>query len=301
MVVESKPAAEFDIDSSLVRALLREQHPDLADRPLVDVAEGWDNRLFRLGDDLVVRLPRRLVAAGLVEHEHRWLPHLSTRLPLPVPAPLRTGRPGCGFPWFWSITSWLPGETALLSPQLDIAHAAVALGQFLGALHEPAPADAPRNPWRAAPLASRTDKLKEHLQQLDGIVDRTQALALWESVLAAAPWSGPPLWIHGDLHPGNLLVRNGHLSAVIDWGDLTAGDPATDLSIIWMLLPPAARPSLLAAREAVYAVDRDTLLRARGWALAFGLVYMAQSRGDAAMSALGRATVNAALNDDGLP
>jgi aminoglycoside phosphotransferase (APT) family kinase protein len=149
------------------------------------------------------------------------------------------------------------------------------------------------------PLAERSDKLHEHLHQSDGLVDRAAVLALWDRLLATPRWSGPPLWIHGDLHPGNLLVSEGRLSAVIDFGDLSAGDPATDLSIAWMLLPPPARSICLAsAQNAFDPIDADTLTRARGWALALGLAYLAHSGDDQAMGALGRATVDAALSDE---
>src|SRR5678815_2309167 len=143
MASRAKPIAEVTIDTSVVRALLQEQHADLAHLSLVEVGEGWDNKLFRLGEDLVVRVPRRAASAALIEHEQRWLPRLSPRLPLPVPVPLRVGRPGCGFPWSWSVVPWLPGQSALLAPLQDVATGAVALGRFLRALHQPAPGDAP--------------------------------------------------------------------------------------------------------------------------------------------------------------
>jgi len=155
-MILSKPEAEIAIDTALVRALVAEQHPDLALAPLVDVGEGWDNRLFRLGSDLVVRLPRRAASAELIDHELRWLPQLAPRLPLAVPAIQRAGRPGAGFPWNWSIASWVPGDPALHVPPRDLRATAAALGAFLRALHQSAPQDAPRNPWRGVPLADRT-------------------------------------------------------------------------------------------------------------------------------------------------
>ena len=151
---------------------------------------------------------------------------------------------------------------------------------------------------RCTPCGSCTDCAGD-LQQLDGLVDRGAVLGLWERALSTPPWSGPPLWIHGDLHPGNLLVSGGRLSAVIDFGDLAAGDPATDLSVFWMLLPPSARQTFLtSAREEFDPLDDHTLMRARGWALALGLAYLANSRDDEAMSALGRATIDNALSDN---
>ena len=298
MSIGRKPDAEVAIDLPLVRSLLQEQHPDLADLPLADAGEGWDNRLFRLGGNLAVRLPRRAASAALVEHEQRWLPEIAPRLPLPIPVAQRVGRPGCGFPWSWSITAWLEGRTALLAPPEDPAATAVALGRFLRALHQPAPEGAPQNPWRGVPLAARADRLSEHLQQLGGLVDGTAVLRSWERSLSAPPWAGPPLWIHGDLHPGNLLIVDGRPAAVIDFGDLTAGDPATDLSIMWMLLPPAARPAFVeTARSEFDPIDDATLLRGRGWAVALSLAYITLSADDPAMSALGFSTIDAVLAD----
>jgi aminoglycoside phosphotransferase (APT) family kinase protein len=293
-----KPPAEVTIDRSVVLALLEEQHADLAHLPLIDAGGGWDNRLFRLGGDLAVRVPRRAVSAALIEHEQRWLPGLSQRLPLPVPVPLRVGRPGGRFPWSWSVVPWFPGKSALLAPPEDLETTALALGQFLRALHRPAPEDAPHNPWRGVPLTARADTLRTHLQQVEGLVDRVAVLDLWKRVLSALPWPGPPFWIHGDLHPGNLLVSDGRLSAVIDFGDLAAGDPATDLSVVWMLLPPSARSTFRAAARAQFAsLDDATWLRARGWAIVLGLAYLAASRDDEAMRRLGLATIGAALDD----
>jgi aminoglycoside phosphotransferase (APT) family kinase protein len=240
MTVAAKPPAEVSIDLPLVRNLLREQHADLASLALVDIGEGWDNCVFRLGEDLAVRIPRRAASAALIEHEQRWLPQLSTRLPLPIPVPVRIGRPGCGFPWAWSVVPWLPGQSAQFAPS-DPTLTAVTLGHFLQRLHHPAPEDAPHNPWRGVPLADRNQLFRKHLEQLDGVVDQDAVLRLWDRALSTPSWSGPLLWIHGDLHPGNLLVAGGRLSAVIDFGDLAAGDPATDLSVMWMLLPSAAR------------------------------------------------------------
>ena len=299
MAITTKPSAEVRIDASLVRVLLQEQHDDLSHLALKDLGEGWDNHLFRLGDDLVVRLPRRAVSAPLIEHEQRWLPQLAPGLPMPVPVPVRIGRPGCGFPWSWSVVPWLPGETALLTPPQDAAPAAVALGDFVRALHQPAPNDAPRNPCRGVPLADRSKMLREHLRQVGGVVDSTAVLRLWDRFLSTPAWPEPPVWIHGDLHPGNLLVRDGRLSAVIDFGDVTAGDPATDLSVAWMLLPVSARLIVRAsAREENRSLDDDTWMRARGWALALGLAYLANSQDDEPMRALGRTTIDAALNEE---
>ena len=299
MPIGTKPPAEVSIDQPLVRALIEEQHRDLADLALTDVGEGWDNRLFRLGDDLAVRVPRRQASAVLIALEQRWLPRLSPQLPLPTPVPRRVGRPGCGFPWSWSITAWFPGTSALHAPPEDFSAAAIALGGFLRALHQPAPVEAPRNPWRSVALADRASLLHRHLQQADGLVDRAAVLELWHRALSARPWGGPLLWIHGDLHPGNLLVDQGRLSAVIDFGDLAGGDPAVDLAVLWMWFPPSSRSVLhAAARGGVDPVDEDTLMRARGWALALGLACLSGSQDDELMRSLGATTISAAVSDE---
>lgn len=261
------PAAEHPIDEGLVRALLAEQHPDLAGLPLRAVDAGWDNALFRLGDELAVRLPRRAVAADLIVNEQRWLPQLAGRLPLPIPAPCRSGAPARGYPWRWSVQPWLPGEPADLRPPAP--GEAAPLAAFLRALHTPAPADAPHNPVRGGPLSERAPYTEQRLRR---VAERTSLVTarlrgLWAAALAA-PVDGPPTWLHGDLHPGNLLVAGGAISAVIDWGDITAGDRATDLAAIWMLFDdPAARRAALAAYGELSA---HTLARARGWALHLG-------------------------------
>jgi len=291
----AKPPAEVTIDLDLVRALLREQHADLASLLLVDAGEGWDNRMVRVGEHLAARMPRRAASVVLTEQEQRWLPELIVRLPLPIPVPVRTGRPGCGYPWPWSIVPWLPGESALHA-RPDPTRMAVDLGQFLNRLHQPAPSDAPVNPWRGIALADRDRIFHQHLQQLESREDRNAALRLWERALSTPPWPGPPVWIHGDLHLNNLLVTHGRLSAVIDFGDLTAGDPATDLSIMWMLLPPEVRPAFLtAARGPFHTCDDDTQLRARGWALALGLAWVCNSRDDDVMLQIACAAIDAAL------
>jgi aminoglycoside phosphotransferase (APT) family kinase protein len=173
-----------------------------------------------------------------------------------------------------------------------IATAAV-LERFLRALHQVAPADAPRNPWRGVPLEARTAALHQHVEQLDGVVTRAAILALWNRALSAPKWPGPAVWIHGDLHPGNLLTSHDRLSGVIDFGDLTSGDPATDLSLLWML------PREVRSRFRGWTADHPEALqvRARAWAVALGLAYLAHSRDDAAMAALGEQTIDAALNE----
>ena len=291
------PPAEIAIDARLVQTLLLEQHSDLAHLPLIPVGEGWDNAVFRLGDDLAVRLPRREVTASLMSHEQRWLPELAPRLPLPVPIPVRIGCAGAGFPWSWSVVRWFDGRSALTAPPTDMRAAAVTLGEFLRALHQPAPADAPRSAWRSIPLDARTPRLHENLDRLGDTVSRERVLALWDRLVVTPRWAGPPMWLHGDLHPGNLLIHKGTLSAVIDFGDVAAGDPATDLAVMWMLLPAEHRETLFnaAGRYRSNPSDEQTWRRARGWALAIGVAVIALGGEGNPLTELGRRAVAAAL------
>jgi aminoglycoside phosphotransferase (APT) family kinase protein len=294
MAADPMPTADVVVDEALVRRLLAEQHPGLASLPLTDPVIGWDNVMYRLGTELAVRLPRRLVSAPLIEREQRWLPELAPVLPLPIPAPLHVGRPGAGYPWSWSVCSWLPGAPAATSPPRDAHAAAAALGAFMGALHLGAPADAPVNPFRGVPLEARDDAMRARVTQLAAELDADSVLALWSEVLAVPAWTGPRVWLHGDLHPANVLVHDGEISAVIDFGDITSGDPATDLSVAWMMFGPGPRVTL---RAAAGDVDDDTWARARGWALALAVAILAGSADNPVMQAIARRTLLTALTD----
>lgn len=254
--------------------MLAEQHPMLRG-PLRLVANGWDNEVFRLGDDLAVRLPRRQVAAVLVEHEQEWLPVLAPKLPLPVPVPVAVGEPTVDYPWRWSIVPWFPGRRVLDLPAHTRDGLAEPLADFLRALHVPAPPDAPHNPVRGVPLASRTDAVRARL------ADAPQLRAIWNDAVAAAEWDHPAVWVHGDVHPGNLIVDDGgRLSAVIDFGDLCGGDPACDLAIAWTGFTAAGRAAFRARVGDGY--DAATWRRARGWAVAMATLVS----GDAAMQSM---------------
>jgi aminoglycoside phosphotransferase (APT) family kinase protein len=265
------PRAEVDLEVGLVRSLLSQQHPDLAHLPMQLVDEGWDNALFRLGDALAVRLPRRAVAATLVEHEQLWLPRLAASLPLPIPVPHRVGKPGHGYPWNWSVVPWLAGQPA---DQFEPAAAqGSSWGKFLRALHRPAPPEAPKNPLRGVPLAQRSETTEQRLKRLaskTGLVSE-EIWRIWTLGLQA-PLDVSPTWLHGDLHPRNILVEHGAFSGVIDWGDITAGDPATDLASVWMLFPDAQ--SREDALTAYGSITEPTRKRAQAWALFFGLVFL---------------------------
>ncbi len=264
----AKPPAETQPSLALVRALIREQHPSFARLPVTEGTSGWDNDIFRLGEALAVRLPRREAAVALLENEQRWLPLLQPRLPLRVSAPVAVGKPQGGFPWRWSITPWFEGLTLDQSP-LD-RDQVEALASFLKALHTPAPADAPFNPWRSTPLAQLQpafDRCVEALAAGEWAVD-ARLRRIWEEA-ARDPPDIAPTWVHGDLHVRNVLVHRGRISAVIDWGDMARGDPASDLAATWMLLPQADRREQLMSRCA--GVSRQTWSRARGRALLYAL------------------------------
>jgi aminoglycoside phosphotransferase (APT) family kinase protein len=265
------PEAEVVLSESLVRSLLEEQHPDLARRPLTLIDEGFDNESWRLGNDHLVRLPRRAVAAQLLLNEQRWLPVLASRLPLAVPVPLRVGTSSADYPWPWSIVPWLEGTAAHRAPPERPRDAARALGAFLRALHTTAANDAPVNAWRSVALIERQTTFLERLASLSHTVDIDAARRVWESALAAPAWGERPVWLHGDLHPANLLTRGGDLSAVIDFGDLCGGDPATDLAGAWMLLP---EPVMTSFANAYGGIGEALEKRALGWAVLFALMHL---------------------------
>jgi aminoglycoside phosphotransferase (APT) family kinase protein len=288
------PNAEIEIDVALARALLAAQHPDLADLPITPVAHGWDNMVFRLGENLALRLPRRQAAAGLILNEQRWLSELAPGLPLPIPAPIRTGGPQDGYAWNWSVLPWLEGETADLSP--PDADQGEVLAEFFNALHTPAPENAPRNPYRGVPLAQRAAAFEERFAHLSGRTDLVgePLRAIWADALAA-PNDTPPTWLQGDPHPRNVLVRNGRLAAFIDWGDMARGDRASDLAAVWMLLPD--RESRRRAMIAMPSVSNAAWRRARGWAALY-VVMLAQGglTDDPRMEAIARATFERLLD-----
>ena len=266
------PAEEIDVDEGLVRSLLADQHPDLDHLSVIKVDAGWDNTLWRLGDELLIRLPRRAVAAPLIVNEQRWLPDLASRLPLPVPTPVRVGRPSDDFPWSWSIVPWLDGSPGDRRAITEPEDAARRLGRFLRALHHGAPPEAPQNPFRGVPLSQRATTFEARVAELSTEIDVPGTRRVWDRACAAAPWPGPPMWLHGDLHPANTLVLHGTLAGVIDFGDVCSGDPATDRAAAWMLLPDGAIETFI---DAYGVVDADLEHRSLGWAILFALMLLA--------------------------
>jgi aminoglycoside phosphotransferase (APT) family kinase protein len=286
------PTAEVEIHEGLIATLIRAQHPAAAHLPVRIIGNGWDNVIARVGDDLVARLPRRAASAPLVEHEQRWLPLLAPRLPLAVPVPLVCGVPGSGYPWHWSICAWLPGDNAADAPPHDSAAAADDLARFIAALHVVAPAEAPENLVRGVALRRRADAVNQRLASLGHTVDESIVRLLWEHLSSAPEWDGPPLWLHGDLHPSNMLTLDGRLSAIIDFGDITAGDPATDLAVAWMMFENAERDRF----RSTIGVDAATWRRAAGWALSLSLAYLT---GDdtSSMPDIGRRTLSQVIGE----
>jgi aminoglycoside phosphotransferase (APT) family kinase protein len=290
--VSSHVDGRAGIDAALVRRLVAEQFPQWGHLPVIPVEDdGWDNRTYRLGGDLTVRLPTHEMYAASVEKEHRWLPVLAPHLPVAIPVPLATGTPGQGYPFNWSIRRWMDGSTAA-PDRIDSMDAfAAALAEFILALQAIDQAGGPvagaHSFYRGAPPAHYDDETRQALSVLADRIDGARALAVWDSALASI-WPGPPRWFHGDIAPGNLLVRDGSLVGVIDFGTSGVGDPACDLVIAWTFFSGSSR--------AVFrgAVDQDdgTWARARGWALWKAVISLAGDPG-------GRwAAVNHRLIDD---
>jgi aminoglycoside phosphotransferase (APT) family kinase protein len=300
MVAGKMHPDEVSTDVPVVRRLLSAQFPQWADLPIAPVrSAGTDNAIYRLGGDIAVRLPRLQVASERLDKEHRWLPRLAPLLPLDIPVPLAKGAPGVGYPWHWSVCRWLDGETATVARLSDPGQAAVELAQFIAALQEidstAGPPPGSHNFFRGVPLAARDAGTRTAISSLHGTIDGDLATAAWEAALQAPEWRGRPLWIHGDLQPGNLLVKEGRLSAVIDFGDLGVGDPACDLMVAWNLFPADTRTDF---REAL-AVDDAAWARGRGWALSFGLIALPYYRNtNPALAQIARHTIDEVLADD---
>jgi aminoglycoside phosphotransferase (APT) family kinase protein len=261
-------------------------------------SDGTDNVIFRLGDELALRLPRHPAAAGQAEKEHRWLPELAPLLPLPIPAPVAIGRPAAGYSWRWGVCRWLPGVTATPDRLGDARAAAADLARFVRALQS---IDAARGPLygdhnfgRGAPLAMRDGHVRAALAQLEGVIDTRAAGAAWEAALETPPHDGPPAWVHGDLQAGNLLADRGRLGGVIDFGALGVGDPACDVMAAWIFVAAEGRDEF----RTLLDVDDATWERARGWALSVGLIALPYyGETNRAFAATARRWIEEALSD----
>lgn len=265
---------EVEVDEALVRGLLRTQLPELADRPLARVeAWGTDHAIFRLGDDLSVRLPKIGWAAAQGETESRWLPRLAPYVPVSVPVPVAVGSPGEGYPYRWYVSPWLPGTNPTAADRGWVAADLAAFVRALQAVDATGGRPVPDG-RRGAPLAAADEAAREPAEALrrqggaPGGPDVDALLAVWDEGLHAPPWPGPPRWVHGDLSEGNLVVRDGRLAGVIDWGSVGVGDPAVDLMIGWGYFDAASRAAYF---EALGFVDEATRLRGRAWAVSSAL------------------------------
>lgn len=305
---DGAPAAEVDISPDLLKRLLATQAPQWATLPITLFDEGWDNTLFRLGEDMLVRLPRRAIAVPLLESEQRVLGHLGPRLPNASPVPIHIGTPGEGFPWPWSITPYIDGSTLDLDPLsregvMEWTHFLLALHQKIIPGIDPSP---PVNPHRGVPLRVRDEGLIQRVDQIKalGCTLDERLVELWEAALLAPP-SEFITWLHGDPHPRNAISRNGHLQAVLDWGDVTSGDPASDLASLWMVAHTFEN-----RRDALDVYSAAILkrfpecnipalrLRAMGWALLYGIIHLATGLvNHPAHAAIGRSTLQNLLRD----
>ena len=297
-MVSAQPPPDVEIDEALVRRLLADQFPDLVGLGIEFVANGWDNATFRLGPSsrgeyLGIRLPRRQLGVDLLRNEQRWLPVIEPLLSLPAPIPRRIGRPADDYPWPWTICEWIDGVPALEDAPSDAMLAARMLGGFLADLHVRSPLDAPDNAHRGVPLADKTTGFHSNLEHSGDLFDRPRMEAAWNELLTVDPWSRPPVWLHGDMHPLNVLVADGEVSGVIDFGDITSGDPASDLAIAWMLWPD--RPDVRSVFRSMLPHDETTWERARGWALSLGLVIAVNAADRPTFGAMAAQTVEAAL------
>ena len=256
-----------DITAGLVSKLVGTQFPRWAGLPVRPVdAGGWDNATFRLGGELLVRLPSAEAYVPAVAKEHRWLPVLAGQLPLPIPEPLAAGEPGCGYPWPWSVYRWIAGTPVSEETVPDLPRFAADLAGFLAALYriDPAggPPPGPHNFFRGGPLAVYDSEVAESLAALSGHIDTGLAAEVWQAAQEAT-WQGEPVWFHGDAQPGNLLATGGRLCAVIDFGTCGVGDPACDTTIAWTFL--SGDSSRVFAER--LPVDPATWTRGRGWAI----------------------------------
>ena len=263
------------IDDTLVRHLLINQFPQWADFPIQPVLPGgWDNRTFRLGESMVVRLPRAADYAGQVEKEQRWLPRLAPLLPFAIPAPLAIGEPAHGYPWRWSIYRWIEGDSAAIGHIADARDFATDLAKFLIALQRIDATEGPQpgthNFYRGGLLTTYDADTRKAIAALNGKIDVVAATEVWEAALATT-WTRLPVWVHGDISLGNLLVKEGSLSAVIDFGQLGVGDPACDLAIAWTLFNGETREVF----RAMLPLDAGTWARGRGWTLWKALIVLA--------------------------
>lgn len=288
------PPADIHVDLALAKRLLASQHPDLVAQDVRIAAEGWDNVIFRVGEELALRIPRREMAAKLIEHEQQWLPELAAELPIPIPAAVRIGRPTEYFPYAWSVVPWVGGTMALH----DALHSSQAarLGSFLKVLHQLVPPpDPPVNPYRGGSLGERRELYARRVEAAAETLGEEHTSATWRFLDDAFRIAIPdaPSWIHGDLHSKNVIARDGRIASVIDWGDICTGDRATDLASLWIMFEPRAHDIFWSSYG---DVEDDLMARARAWAVAFGLMlYDSHHESDPTFARAGITTIQRAV------
>jgi aminoglycoside phosphotransferase (APT) family kinase protein len=266
-------ADEVNIDAALVRRLLVAQFPRWAGLSIEPVPHfGTDNAIYRLGDEMVVRLPRSERSSPTLKKELRLLPRLGPLLPIAIPEPKAEGTPGEGYPFPWAVYTWLKGENATVNHVTDFHQLAIGLARFLAALQRVDPTGGPspgiHNFFRGVPLRARDEMTRTAISSLGRSIDTSAVTAVWEAALEATEWLHPPVWIHGDLDSRNLLVERGRLCAVIDFGGLGIGDPACDVMVAWKLFPSDTRDIF----RTELSVDEATWTRSQGWALSQALL-----------------------------
>lgn len=273
-VGEKMTHIKINIDATLIKKLIAEQFPQWKDLTIQPVAtSGWDNRTFHLGSEMLIRMPSDSIYEPQVEKEQQWLPHLATFLPLAIPQPLAVGQPSTDYPYKWSIYKWIEGEPLAQASSYNREAIAKQLGKFIVALHEietkDGPPPGPHNFYRGGTLVTYDTETRNAIKKLKDKIDAKKAIALWEEAISTV-WSKPPVWIHGDISAGNLILRDGQLHAVIDFGQLGVGDPACDLAITWTFFEDRDRDIF----RSIINLDDDTWMRGRGWTLWKSLLYI---------------------------
>lgn len=272
--------AREHIDTTLVQKLISNQFPQWSDLPITAIEPGgWDNKTFRMGDNMLVRLPSAERYAAQVEKEQQWLPVLAQHLPLPIPVPLATGKPSDSYPWNWSVYQWIPGKTANIASISNLVQFARSLADFVKALEHIDTEDAPlagvHNFYRGGSLQVYDKETRQAIETAGNVFDTNTLIEIWEAALATT-WHDVPVWVHGDLSKDNLLTEEGLLSAVIDFGSCGVGDPACDTTMSWTFFSSESREIFCERLN----FDKSTWARGRGWALWKALITLTKANSD---------------------
>lgn len=264
------PKAKVKIDIELVKRLINKQFPKYSHLSIQFLKSGWDNTIYCLGDHYLVRLPRRKTGADFILKEIKWLPGLKEILPIAIPVPVKAGKPDQHYPWYWSIVPMYPGKTA--NQQKVPESESGRFIDFLKILHSQSTTNVPFNQFRSLPLSSKVEATAERIERINKYSEllTPKVLALWQTALSES-LPKTPCFIHGDLHPLNIIVDDEEIVAIIDWGDLTAGDPASDLASLWMLFD---RKEILDDALKQYGACSSVIRRALGWAIFYGIFFL---------------------------